>query len=62
MQQPRAIARVGDSLPDVLMTVKQLHRPYMLVLNEDDTIAGVITQNSLVATLGSQYVDEAEVI
>lgn len=62
MAQPAAVAYVGDSLIDVLQTIKKLHRPYMVVLDENASLAGIISQSSLVATLGSQYVDEEEVV
>ncbi len=62
MAQPSAVAHVGDSLIDVLQTIKKLHRPYMVVLDETGLLAGIISQSSLVATLGSQYVDEEEVV
>lgn len=58
MKYPMAVARVGDSLPDLLHTVKRLHRPYMVVLDNFNRVVGIITQGSLVATLGSQYIDE----
>lgn len=57
-QPPVAVAKMNDSLPDVLTTVKRLHRPYMVVLDEQERPVGIITQSSLVATLGRQYVDE----
>lgn len=62
MKQPKAVAHVGDSLPDVLNTIRQLHRPYMIVLDDKECLAGIITQSSLVATMGSQYIDEEEVV
>lgn len=62
MAQPKAVAHVGDSLIDVLNTIKEFHRPHMLVLDDDNCVAGVITQSSLITTLGSQYVDESEVV
>jgi len=58
MQQPNAIAKVDDSLLDVLETVKLLHRSYMIVVDDNKRLAGIITQSSLVATLGKQYTDE----
>ena len=62
MQQPVAVAHIGDSLPEVLTTVKQLHSPHMIVLDDDERPIGIITQASLVATLGKQYVDEEKVV
>ena len=62
MAQPKKLAHVGDSLLDVVETIQTLHRPYMIVLDDSERLAGVITQSSLITTLGSQYVDDAEVI
>ena len=62
MAQPKKLAHVGDSLLDVVETIQTLHRPYMIVLGDSERLAGVITQSSLITTLGSQYVDDAEVI
>jgi len=62
MQQPVATAKMQDSLPFILSTVKKLHRPYMVVLDDQSSFQGLITQSSLVAALGRQYVDETEAI
>lgn len=62
MQQPVATAGMKDSLPQILMTVKKLRRPYMVVLDDQRCFQGLITQSSLVAALGRQYVDETEAI
>lgn len=62
MAQPQKVAHIGDSLLEIVETIQTLHRPYMLVLDDSERLAGVITQSSLITTLGSQYVDDAEVI
>lgn len=62
MAQPRKVAHVGDSLLDIVETIQTLHRPYMLVLDDEERLVGIITQSSLITTLGSQYVDDEEVV
>lgn len=51
-----------DTLTTVLHLIKESPIHYMVVLNDQETVAGVITQRNLLKALGEQYTTETEVM
>ncbi len=60
--QPMTTANIEASLPEIMQMVKDMHKPYIVVVDDENRYKGIITQSSLVATLGSQYIDDEEVV
>lgn len=62
MYCPPSILHVEDTLTTILHLIKESPIPYMVVLNDQETVAGVITQRNLLKALGEQYTTETEVM
>ncbi|KMO85592.1 ABC transporter ATPase [Megasphaera cerevisiae DSM 20462] len=62
MYCPPSILHVEDTLTTVLHLIKESPIHYMVVLNDQETVAGVITQRNLLKALGEQYTTETEVM
>ena len=62
MYCPPSILHVEDTLTTILHLIKESPIHYMVVLNDQETVAGVITQRNLLKALGEQYTTETEVM
>lgn len=61
MQTARATASPNENIVDVLEKINQNHITNIPVLEDDNTLLGLITHSSLVTTMSQQYIDFKEV-
>ncbi len=61
MQTARATASLNENIVDVLEKINQNHITNIPVLDDDNTLLGLITHSSLVTTMSQQYIDFKEV-